>query len=149
MGEGSSTDARLPGGSRRRLLALKDGRSGGLGDTGGAAARLCALQCLQHACISWHKIYMGGSEEASSSEQPREAVPTAATECLAQCGAPADDASCLALVRRGARLAVALAFAVLFRAGWCRMTASWGPARPLARCRGSNAARPGPVQMAL
>lgn len=97
-------DARLPGSSRRRLLALKDGRgSGGLADTGGAAARLCALQCLQHACISWHKIYMGGSEEGSSVEeggieQAPEAVPTAATECLAQCGALADDASCLALV---------------------------------------------------
>ncbi|PRW58326.1 histone-lysine N-methyltransferase Mes-4 [Chlorella sorokiniana] len=103
VGDSSSLDARLPGGPRRRLMALKDGRgSGGLADTGGAAARLCALQCLQHACISWHKIYMGGSEDGSSgeegsSEQAPEAVPTTATECLAQCGAPADDASCLAL----------------------------------------------------
>lgn len=109
VGESSSLDARLPGGSRRRLLALKDGRSGVLGDGDGAAARLCALQCLQHACISWHKVYMGGSEqvedgssgEAAGSEQPPEAVPAAATECLAQCGAAANDASCLALVRPG------------------------------------------------
>lgn len=111
VGESSSVDARLPGGSRRRLLALKDGRGGALGDADGAAARLCALQCLQHACISWHKIYMGGSEQAqdgssgegAGSEQPPEAVPAAATECLAQCGAAANDASCLALVRPGAQ----------------------------------------------
>ncbi|PRW57966.1 hypothetical protein C2E21_3662 [Chlorella sorokiniana] len=85
---------------------LGAGRRSGQRGAASATARLCALQCLQHACVSWHKVYMGSSQQdhtsntgadVSSDSQP-EAAPPAAAECLALCGAPADDASCLAQV---------------------------------------------------
>lgn len=83
----------------RRLLAVKDGRGGSGALIGGgmslqeaAAGRLCVMQCMQHACISWHKIYMGSDIDAL---QPG-AVPAAAAECMLHCGLPEQESSCLA-----------------------------------------------------
>ena len=86
----------------RRLLAVKDGSgSGALIGGGGmslqeaAAGRLCVMQCMQHACISWHKIYMGSD---GGTLQPG-AVPAAAAECMLHCGLPEQESGCLAQVR--------------------------------------------------
>ena len=73
---------------------VRTGAGGGPGAA--AAARLCALQCLQHGCISWHKVYMG--EEGSGSGMAPRSVPAAAAECLAQCGVAEHEAGCLAQV---------------------------------------------------
>lgn len=63
------------------------------------AARVCALQCQQHACISWHKVYFGEGEEGGSA-QPAASIPAAAADCLsAACGVEPLAASCLAQVR--------------------------------------------------
>ncbi|PSC68620.1 hypothetical protein C2E20_7853 [Micractinium conductrix] len=88
-----------PAGGARRLLAVRDGRGGGgsaallsarLTLQEAADARVCALQCLQHGCIAWHKVYMGDVGEGSGA-----AMPAAAGECLAACGMPVQEASCL------------------------------------------------------
>lgn len=87
---------------RRHLQAL---RSSGGGDVAplrpglaeATAARLCALQCQQHACISWHKVYFGEGEAGAT---PAAAIPAAAADCLsAACGVEPGAASCLAQVR--------------------------------------------------
>lgn len=94
-----------PAGGARRLLAVRDGRGGGgsaallsarLTLQEAADARVCALQCLQHGCIAWHKVYMGDVGEGSGA-----AMPAAAGECLAACGMPVQEASCLSQVRCG------------------------------------------------
>lgn len=56
-------------------------------------------QCLQHACISWHKIYMG---ESSSSLRDAAAVPATAAECLHRCGMLEVESGCVAQVCAGA-----------------------------------------------
>jgi hypothetical protein len=96
----------------RRLLAVKDGRggggaliSGGMSLQEAAAGRLCVLQCMQHACISWHKIYMGSDIGAL---QPG-AVPAAAAECMLHCGLPEQESSCLAQVGLSSGLALLVA----------------------------------------
>ena len=98
----------------RRLLAVKDGRGGSGALIGGgmslqeaAAGRLCVMQCMQHACISWHKIYMGSDIDAL---QPG-AVPAAAAECMLHCGLPEQESSCLAQVRASSGLALLVAIA--------------------------------------
>jgi hypothetical protein len=88
-------------GTGRRLLAVKMGGGGAavhgsMGLQEAASARLCVTQCLQHACIAWHKVYMG---EAGSSLAAAAAVPATAADCMLQCGMPAVESSCLAQVR--------------------------------------------------
>lgn len=86
----------------RRLLAVKvgggDAIHGGMGLQEAASARLCVMQCLQHACIAWHKVYMG---ESDGSLAAAAAVPATAADCLLQCGMPAVESSCLAQVGCG------------------------------------------------
>lgn len=87
----------------RRLLAVRDGLDGGRAVAGSllrpglslqdaADARVCAMQCLQHECVGWTKMYMGMEGAA---QQPG-AVPAEAAECLAACGMPEHEAGCLA-----------------------------------------------------
>ena len=114
----------------RRLLAVKAGRGGaggvvrpGMALHEATAARLCVMQCMQHACISWHKIYMGEAA-GGSSMQPASAVPAAAAECMLQCGMPEVESGCLAQVR--GRVVCVLGCSCLAAdvcASWVRRTA--------------------------
>ncbi|KAL4423515.1 hypothetical protein ABPG77_003648 [Micractinium sp. CCAP 211/92] len=87
----------------RRLLAVRDGFDGaraaagsllrpGLSLQDAADARVCAMQCLQHECVGWTKVYMGLEGAA---QQPG-AIPAEAAECLLACGMPEHEAGCLA-----------------------------------------------------